>query len=72
MQTLRAIRAAAQMGPRSTRPMPPHALSYLSFERPCISGIGLAPCRARGPGPDQCRGKRCFISKAMTNGLLIT
>ena len=29
VQTLRAIRAAAQMGPRSTRPMPPHALSYL-------------------------------------------
>jgi GT2 family glycosyltransferase len=30
IQTLRAIRAAAAMGPRSTRPMPEHALSYLN------------------------------------------
>jgi GT2 family glycosyltransferase len=29
VQTLRAIRAAAEMGPRSRRPMSPHALSYL-------------------------------------------
>jgi GT2 family glycosyltransferase len=29
LQTLRAIRAAAAMGPRSRRPMSPHSLSYL-------------------------------------------
>ncbi len=29
IKTLRAIRAAADMGPRSRRPMSPHALSYL-------------------------------------------